>query len=198
MSSAMKFKWSDFVHGWTVKKFFYSFAWLAGLLIALDQVSKWTVVNAFSGVIGSQQTLIPNFLVIHLTINSGMSYGFLGGSSWIGWRIILAVISWVASAAFVYYWMLLQSKNEDDKWMNAIIALLFAGALGNGIDRAFYWESTVGFSGVIDFIEIYFFGPNVNPPFGVFNIADAALSIGIVMLVIVYIVRAIKSYKKGE
>lgn len=179
----------------TFKTFFFSYLWLGVLLVIADQITKWVIYNALNGVIGSKVTVIPGFLEFRLVINSGMSYGFLSGGGAV-WRVILAIVSWVASVAIAYYW--LKNLKKNDIWMNVICALVFAGALGNGIDRLFYWESTTGFSGVIDFIVIYFFGPNNDPPFGVFNVADACLSVGIVVLLIVYIVRAIKSAKKKE
>ena len=76
------------------------------------------------------------------------------------------------------------------------MALLFAGAVGNLIDRTFYWSGTTGFDGVIDFMCFYLQGPT-NNPFAIFNVADASLSIGIVMLIIVLLVRDIKK-EKGQ
>lgn len=177
----------------TFKYWLLSFLWLGVLLVIVDQITKWWVFNALGGVIGSSVTVIPNFLEFRLVINSGMSYGFLSGGG-IAWRIILAIVSWVASIAIAIFWI--RNLKKNDVWMNLISALVFAGALGNGIDRLFYWESTTGFSGVIDFIVVYFFGPNNDPPFGVFNVADACLSVGIVVLLVVYIVRLIKDNKK--
>lgn len=176
------------------KSVFFSYLWLAVLLIIVDQCSKWGVYHLLGGVEGTRIDIIPGFLQFSLHFNKGMSYGALSDSD--GWRIVLCIVSWVASAAIIYFWV--KNLKKNDRWINAVAALILAGALGNGIDRAFYWQSIVGFDGVIDFIIIYFFGPNNAPPFGVFNIADACLSIGVVMFIIIYIVRAIKEAKKEK
>jgi lipoprotein signal peptidase len=71
--------------------------------------------------------------------------------------------------------------------------LCFAGALGNAIDRTFYWPNITGFSGVVDFLSFQF-GDWV--PFGSFNVADSCLVVGCLMAAITLIVRAIKEKKE--
>lgn len=176
------------------KTVFFSFMWLGILLVIVDQITKWSIYHLLGGKEGNSLEIIPNFLYFRLYFNKGMSYGMFSDST--VWRIILCIISWIASGVIIYFWV--KNLKNKDSLMNVVAALVFAGAVGNGIDRAFYWQSIAGFDGVIDFIVIYFFGPNVNPPFGVFNVADACLSIGVVMFVIIYIVRAVKAAIKEK
>src|SRR5574344_1465104 len=173
---------------------FGSFAWLGVLLFVFDIASKWIVqLNLKND--GNSVAVIKNFWYISLTHNTFAAFG-----NWfsidesntaliITIRIALILISWVMSAVIVYYWSKLLKTN--DKLLNAVMALLFAGAFGNLIDRTFYWQGTVGFDGVIDFMCFYLRGPT-KAPFAIFNVADACLTIGILMLIVVLLVRDIK------
>ena len=81
--------------------------------------------------------------------------------------------------------------------------LLASGAIGNLIDRAFYWNAITGFDGVIDFLQFYLGGgPGaavtwVNP-FADFNFADAYLTVGVVMLIVLFIVDFVKHPEPDE
>ena len=78
------------------------------------------------------------------------------------------------------------------------VALMIAGAVGNLIDRAFYWPSTTGFDGVVDWIIFVFWGHE----FAMFNIADASLVVGVAILIVQMFIDEIKEAiakgKKGE
>ena len=73
------------------------------------------------------------------------------------------------------------------------LMLMIGGAVGNLIDRAFYWESIVGFDGVIDFLDFEF---GKLGHFATFNIADAALVIGVLLLIVIMIIEMIKESKE--
>jgi signal peptidase II len=177
---------------WTWKNFFFSFLWLAVLVWAMDISSKWIVVNAARQFHTDSFSVIPNFFYIDLTFNTGSSFGFGSSDAWA--RYIFIIVSWVASGAILFYWIKLLPKK--DAWIDCVFALCLAGAFGNAIDRTFYWNATVGFNGVVDFFEFFIFGP-ANQPFAIFNVADSSLCVGIGLLVLVEIVRAVKSHKKG-
>lgn len=181
---------SDFIkEGWewklTPRSFFFSFAWLGILLLLVDLLSKWLVqLNVRPGSAGGEIWVIPDFFSIYLTYNQGSAFGMGGGS--MAMRVIFILVSWIASILIpLFHWHYLR---KNDPWINAVFALCFAGAAGNLIDRTFYWNETVGFSGVIDFFCFYIFGPN-EAPFAIFNVADACLSVGIVLLIVIYLVR---------
>lgn len=192
---------------WTFKSFFFSFAWLFLLLLIADLVSKWVIVNTVGvhaqtilnpdGSISTQGgavTLIPGFLYIIGTVNPGSAYSFGANLPWM--RYVFIAISWIASLAIIYYWYTQLKKN--DYLINSVFMLCLAGALGNAIDRTFYWNETTGFSGVVDWIQFYLFkGLDNLYPFPTFNIADSCLTIGVVMALVILIVRDIKAHKQG-
>ena len=174
---------------WTLKNIFFSFLWLAPLLIIIDQVTKWAVVNAFNGVEGSSFVVIPEFFKIKLQYNKGSSFSLGADIEWM--RFVFIAISWGASAFMIWYWI--KNLKRKDALIDVVLALCLAGALGNAIDRTFYWEPVVGFSGVVDFLSFKLFG---FYNFAVFNVADACLVVGVFALLIVVFVRDIVESKK--
>lgn len=178
-----------------MKKFFLSFIWLMVLVFALDVMSKWLVVNHF-GVeamqMGSREkddliTIIPNFLYIGGSINPKMAFS-LGPDS----RAFFIVVSVVLSIALIGFYVWKYKKLTTVERL--AIALMISGALGNLIDRAFYWPSTVGFSGVVDWIQV-FFGDYAFP---MFNLADSALVVGVAILLIYVVIDSIKDGIKAS
>lgn len=173
-------------------KFFKTYIWLMVLLFVIDISTKWAIVKHF-GVDGvntqahSESGAIPvikGFCYIGAAINDGAAFSMFAGS-----RIPLLLISVIMTGAFITYYIVQYKK------LNAIykiaLALMIAGGFGNLIDRAFYWPSTTGFDGVIDWI-IFKFG---NWEFAMFNIADACLVIGIIVVIIAIAIDEIKETK---
>lgn len=187
------------IKDWT-KKSFFSYFWLAIVIFVLDILTKWAVVNYFranpdvmenSHMAGYNSIeVIPHFFYLTLTYNTGSSFGMGSNAAWM--RYVFIVISWIASIAISIYWV--KNLKKHDHWINAVLALVLGGALGNAIDRTFYWEGTVGFSGVVDFFQFYIIGYN-NQSFAIFNVADAALVVGIIILIVIVIIRSIKEAK---
>lgn len=173
-----------------MKKFFFSFIWLIVLIFALDIISKWAVINyfgpknAFSGRI----EVIKDFFYITFVTNEGAAWS-IGNSS----RVLWIVVSVVLSGGLLAYYIV--KMKTMTRWMKAAFALMIAGAFGNMIDRCFYWESTTGFSGVVDWLDFYL----PTGEFPTFNIADAALVVGVGILLVLLIVDLIKdALKKSE
>ena len=176
-----------------LKKFFYSFTWLMVLMFVIDIVTKWVVVKHFgvdtmnAGVRHDDAeviTIIKNFCYIGGSINDKAAFS-LGPS-----RVVLLIISLVMSAGFIAFYII-QYKKLNTVYKLAL-ALMISGALGNLIDRAFYWPSTTGFNGVIDWIIFVFWGWE----FAMFNIADACLVIGIIIIIVQMIIDEVKEAKK--
>lgn len=173
-----------------LKKIFKSFVWLTVLIFILDIVTKWVIVKHFgdpvSRVYNTKSDMIcviKNFLYIGRTYNLGAAWSV--GASTTG-KVVLMIISLVLSAAFIVAFIHNYKKLTTP--LKVSLSLMIAGALGNLIDRAFYWESTVGFTGVVDWISVYF----GNYAFPMFNIADSSLVIGVIILLIIVIIDAIK------
>lgn len=149
-------------------------------LFVLDLVSK-AIVNATTSV-HQTVTLIPKFLNIHNIHNYDAAFG----STWIsdalgsvGSRILFCVFAVAATIVFVI--ILVRSKGGS-KLFRVSLAMLAAGAMGNCIDRMFL-------AYVRDFIEFVYFGLTIagEESFYVFNIADAELVIGVVLIIIYFI-----------
>lgn len=171
-----------------MKKFFYSFIWLSVVVFVADIVSKWAVINHFgpeSAGHSGEVVVIKNFFYIIFTTNEGAAWS-IGSSS----RVLWIIVSVVLSAGLIAYFV--KKMKTMTKWVRAAFALMIAGAVGNMIDRCFYWEKTVGFSGVVDWLSF-------TLPTGVFptfNIADAALVVGVAILIVLLAIELIKDALK--
>ena len=178
----------------SLKKFFHTYIWLMVILFVVDIVTKWAVVKHF-GVEAMTEgvrtysdgaiEIIKDFCYIGGSINNGAAFSMLAGK-----RVLLLLISLVMSAAFIVFYVLQYKKLNAT--FKVALALMITGGVGNLIDRAFYWESTVGFGGVIDWIQFYFWGW----PFAMFNIADSCLVIGIIIVLIAMLIDEAKEAKK--
>ena len=145
---------------------------IVGLSIALavflaDQASKWFVTSVLQ--LRQQETIevLPIF-TLRWVENRGVSMGFLTASSDTMRWLLVALTA--AIAAFVLAWMW-REKNRGD---TVALSLVLGGALGNILDR-----SRLGY--VVDFADLHFGGIS---PFLVFNVADAAITIGVLLLLV--------------
>jgi signal peptidase II len=136
---------------------------IALLVIALDQLTKWMIVKKME--YGESIEIIENLLYITSHRNRGAAWGILQGQMWFFYIITIAVI-----IGLVYY---IQKMAKDSRLLGVALALMLGGAIGNFIDRVARQE-------VVDFVHTYIFSYS----FPVFNVADAALSIGVGLLVI--------------
>lgn len=164
-------------------------------LVVLDLLSKWAAQLQLA--VGKPLVVIPNFFYLALSHNTGAA--FSAGADWgLFGRILGIALSLLMSIGILIYWI-----HEDKRWNNiyrSIAMLVLAGAVGNLIDRSFYWKAIAGFDGVIDFLQFYLGGgPNKSEspvnPFATFNLADAFLVIGIVYFLIVELVFWCKNQK---
>lgn len=138
---------------------------LAVLVIVLDQLSKWLVLEN----IGFGETIyVAPFWNWVLTFNPGAAFSFLadqpGWQRWLFTALALGVSGWIA-------YMLRQHPQQ--KLLSLALALVMGGALGNVIDR-------VRFGAVVDFVQWHVAGYY----WPAFNIADSAIMLGAVLLVI--------------
>ena len=136
---------------------------IALFVILLDQITKWLIVSKMN--LGDSIPIIDNILYITSHRNRGAAWGILQGQMWLFYVITIIVI-----VAIMYY----MQKAAKGKWLLGVsLALMLGGAIGNFIDRVVRKE-------VVDFIHTYIFTYN----FPVFNIADSALVVGVVVLMI--------------
>ena len=177
-----------------MKKFFFSFIWLIVLVFALDIMSKWLVCNHFDKMTttskGNMIQIIPNFLYIGLSFNQGAAWSIGAGQAG---RIIFIIVSVVLGGGLIAYYVYASRKGKLNTVTKIALALMISGAIGNLIDRAFYWPETVGFSGVIDWISVHF----GSYSFPIFNLADSSLVVGVAILLVYVIVDSIKDAVKA-
>jgi signal peptidase II len=145
--------------------------WRAGYLLAgfgiymVDQSSKAWAVRALR--FGVERTVIHGFLDFVYTENKGIAFGQLQESGSFG-RWFFVGLAIAAAVAVLYYF--LRTPRNDDRVLGAC-ALLLAGIAGNLTDRA-----RLGY--VIDFIVVH--AGSWHWP--TFNVADASISIGALLL----------------
>ena len=141
---------------------------VALVVFALDQLAKWLVTGPL-GVnrVGDQLVLLPIFQFTY-TENEGISLGLLNATTEVGRWMLVGLTS--AIAIGVAYWMG-REKNRIDR---VALGMVLGGALGNILDRTLH-----GY--VVDFADLHF---GAWRPFLIFNIGDAAISIGVVILLL--------------
>ncbi len=142
---------------------------LGGLTIlsvfVLDQASKVAVVRYFDGNGGAPFALTP-FLDFTLRWNRGISFSLFAQESAVGPWLLLALT--LAVTALLGFWLWRARALLVGLGLGAVIG----GALGNGYDRLAY-------GAVADFLDLHAFGRH----FFVFNLADAAINIGVALLI---------------
>lgn len=170
--------WKETFTDWRkfLKWLFFSFIWLFVLLFVIDLVSKLCAQEFLT--YRTPVVLIPGFLQLTLTYNTGMAFG-MGGNTTLS-RVLLALVSWIALIVLLF--IIIFYSHKQDGFIRATLMVLLAGDLGNLIDRTFYE------TGVIDFIDVT---PAISW-MGIFNIADSCLVVGILMLIGYFIYSWIK------
>jgi signal peptidase II len=140
--------------------------WLSLLVIVLDQLTKYLAETLL--VMHQPVAVLPSFNLM-LTYNTGAAFSFLADAG--GWQRWFFLILGAVISAGLLVW--LYRLKPAEKWLALALALILGGALGNMIDRVWLGQ-------VIDFIQLYYerwYWP-------AFNIADSAISVGAVLLVL--------------
>lgn len=173
-------------------------------VLLADQVLKtWIKTNMY---LGQEFKIIGNWFIIHFTENNGMAFGLEFGGEFGKLSLSLFRIAAVAGIGYALHY-LIQRKYHRGLILN--VALIFSGAVGNIIDSVLYgkiygYESW--FHGRV--VDMFYFPilqgnfPSWVPIWGgedfiffrpVFNIADAAISVGVIIILIYQ-----KTYFKEE
>jgi signal peptidase II len=153
-----------------------------GLLIALavfllDQLVKWVVMGPLNlGAAGAIE-ILPIFRFFFVQ-NYGVSMGFLTADSEAMRWVLVGLTAAIGTGVLVWLW---REPNRGDV---AALGLVLGGAAGNILDR-------VRFGYVVDFLDLHF---GEWRPFLVFNVADAAITIGVLILLL----RALFARPKSE
>ena len=143
-------------------------AYLAALgIFVADQLTKWIVVGPLAL---QQRGQIEILRIFNLTWveNRGISLGLFTADGEVGRWLLVAITAGIAVG--VAYWI----RREEVRSDQYALSLVLGGALGNIVDRV-----RLGY--VVDFADLHF---GSLRPFLVFNVADAAISIGVVILLV--------------
>jgi len=170
---------------------------IAVAVILLDQATKFCVkgfdipllgIKVTGMYLGESIPVFGEFFKITFTENPGMAFGFDPGSNFKLW---ISLFSLVASIGLLFYLYIIRNKSFS---LRLAIALILGGAVGNLIDRMFYGiifdYAPLFYGKVVDFFDFDFFnftilGRNYER-WPIFNIADAAVSVGVLILMFFY------------
>jgi signal peptidase II len=140
---------------------------VAAIVFILEQITKWIVLGPLDLRNVFQVRLLPIFNLTY-TENHGISLGmFQAQSDAMRW-VLVAVTA--AIAVGVGVWITREEKRGDQ----IALGMVLGGALGNILDR-------VRHGYVVDFADLHF---GDFRPFFIFNVADAAISIGVAILLL--------------
>lgn len=141
--------------------------WLSAFIVVADQLSKAVIVLNFA--LFDRIQLLPVFAITRVH-NTGAAFSFLSSAG--GWQRWFFVCIAVLVTALVCVW-LRRMPRQGQGWLAASLALIVGGAIGNVIDRLFR-----GY--VVDFLSVHW----DRWYFPAFNFADAAITVGAVILLI--------------
>lgn len=165
------------------------------LVLLIDQVSKIWIKTNMS--MGQEFNILGDWFIIHYTENNGMAFGLEFGGEFGKLALSLFRIAAVGGIGYGLHY-LIRLKYHRGLILN--VALIFAGALGNIIDSVFYgviWNYAGLFHGRV--VDMLYFPimegvfPQWVPIWGgedyiffrpVFNVADAAISVGVIIIMI--------------
>lgn len=140
--------------------------WVSALVVVLDLATK---ALATANLNYAQSVEVLPFFNLTLLHNTGAAFSFLAGES--GWQRWFFIVLALVISAMLVSWIARTPRAE--RWLPLALALVLGGALGNVYDRIVH-----GY--VVDFLHFHWAGYH----FPAFNIADSAITIGAVMLVI--------------
>lgn len=148
---------------------------IGAVILFADQLSKiWVCANAALGDTFASFGGLVDFTYVQ---NTGAAFSIMSGK-----MPVLSLISFVFCIAVIIYWIKKKPKNP---LLCTAVVMMFSGALGNAIDRLLR-----GF--VVDFIQLKFIA------FPIFNIADIAITVGAVLLVLYVIIFSEDDKKNNE
>jgi signal peptidase II len=139
------------------------FVILVGIVLGLDQSTKYVVHNTFQ--LYESRPVVASFLNLTYVRNAGAAFGLLSRQNPVWIRLFFLSVTLVALVILLLYYARVPWEQTLTLWGLCLIA---SGALGNGIDRLWLGQ-------VIDFIDVYV--RNYHWP--AFNVADSAICVGV-------------------
>ncbi len=140
--------------------------WLSSLVVLIDQVTKFAATFYLEY---AHPYAVAPFFNLTLLHNKGAAFSFLADAG--GWqRWLFTGLAIIISVAIIAW---LAKLPRQQRWLAIGLAFILGGAVGNVIDRLLY-----GY--VVDFLDFYY----ENWHYPAFNIADSAITVGAIMLII--------------
>ena len=136
-------------------------ALVAVAVIVLDQASKAWILRRLGPDEGTSVSLIGSWLSLTFVKNNGVAFGLFRGIPY-----FFTVTSILISIGAILFYRFQLPNNRP--WVQFSVGMIVGGAIGNIIDRLRY-----GF--VVDFVHVSWFP-------GIFNLADSAITVGVIML----------------
>lgn len=162
-----------------LKYYFYAL-----IVFILDQVSKWFIVKRIP--LGEERSVLGEFFMITSHRNRGAAFGILQNQRW----FFIIITTFVLIGII---WYMRRTIREGKTLLTCALSLLLGGAIGNFVDRALFGE-------VVDFLQVTFdfsfFGKDIYYIYPIFNIADSAIVIGVILIFLDSIL-AWRKEKKG-
>jgi signal peptidase II len=138
---------------------------IAAFIFFLDQLTKWIVTYPLE-LQTRREIKLLDFFDLRWVENRGVSMGFLTADTDLGRWLLVALTAGISFAVVVWLW---REKRRDDA---IALSFVLGGALGNIVDR-------IRFGYVVDFADLHF---GEWRPFLIFNVGDAAITIGVLLL----------------
>jgi signal peptidase II len=137
---------------------------------------------------GQRIKVLGDFFRLTFVENPGMAFGFNPGINYKVWISVFSILASIALIVYIYY-----ARNQMPA-LRIALAFILGGALGNLIDRIFYGViynyAPLFYGKVVDFFDFDFFDVTIlgrsYDRWPVFNIADSAVTIGILILLFFY------------
>jgi signal peptidase II len=141
---------------------------VSAVVVVLDQITKRLVAASIE--LHESHEIVAGLVSLTHVRNRGAAFGFLSNANLPYQSAIFSVLSVLALAAIAAYALRLPATQRWTQWA---LALIMGGAVGNLIDRLQHGN-------VIDFVDVYWRSHH----WPAFNVADACISTGVVMLVL--------------
>ena len=137
-------------------------------IVIVDQITKVIVRQTLP--LGESRSLIPNLLDLTHVQNTGAAFGLLNAADFPYKPVVMIAIAAVALVAIAAY---ATQLGFHERLARFGLALILGGAFGNLIDRAVAGH-------VVDFVDVYWGATH----FWAFNVADAAITIGAILVLL--------------
>jgi signal peptidase II len=141
--------------------------WTISVLVILDQLTKWIIVKNLP--LGQRIYVMPSLNISHIK-NRGAAFGVFHDMPSPFRAGFFGLVTLVCFYLLLYW---LSTTPREDRWQRFSLAMILGGAIGNVIDRVLYGEVT-------DFIDFYY----GNWHFPTFNVADSAITVGVILIFI--------------